>query len=88
MQNLLYILVLVAGFPVGYLLAWLARDELVAGRKWFLMLSAACLIVAIVLAFFELTYKFTTIMSLFFIIIISQVAVWKSYDKKFIKCYT
>ena len=82
MQNLIYILILVAGFPAGYLLAWLARDELLAGRKWFLVLSAACLIVTIVLTFIELALKFTIIMSLFFIIIISQTAVWKSYDKR------
>ena len=28
------LLVLLLGVPVGLLLAWLCRDELVAGRKW------------------------------------------------------
>ncbi len=85
MINLLYTLILLAGFPAGYLLAYLCRDELVAGRKWFLLLSALSLIAAIAVSFTGLLFKFTIILTLFFIIIISLVAVWKSYDKKFVK---
>ena len=85
MQNLLYALILLAGFPAGYLLAWLARDELVAGRKWFLMLSAVSFLAAIVIVFVEFSLKFTIILSLFSIIIISQISVWKSHDKRWVK---
>jgi hypothetical protein len=73
------------GFPAGYLLAWLARDELVAGRRWFLFLSAVSFLAAIVIVFIEFSLKFVIILSLFFIIIISQVAVWKSYDKRWVR---
>ncbi len=85
MTGLLYILILVAGFPAGYLLAWLARDELLAGRKWFLFLSAVCLIAAIVLTFIESSLKLQIILTLFFTIIVSQIAMWKSYDKKWVR---
>lgn len=85
MQNLLYLLILLAGFPFGYLLAWLCKEELVPGRKWFVALSVVCLITAIILSFTNFTYKFISILSMFFIIIISLVAVWKSYDKKFVR---
>jgi len=85
MQNLLYALILLAGFPAGYLLAWLCRDELRAGKKWFLLLSVVCLIIAVVLSFTSFAFKFPSILSLFFVIIISLVAVWKSHDKKWVK---
>lgn len=85
MQNLLYALILLAAFPIGYLLAWLCRDELKAGRKWFFLLAVVNLIAAIVLSFTSFVYKFPSILSLFFIIIISLIAVWKSYDKKWVK---
>lgn len=85
MQNLLYTLILLAGFPAGYLLAWLCRDELKAGKKWFFMLAVVCLVMAVVLSFTQFAFKFISILSLFFIIIISLMALWKSYDKKWVK---
>lgn len=85
MQNLLYVLLLLAGFPVGYFLAWLARDELLAGKKWFLVLSVVCLITAIVVGFVSFNLKFPAILCLFFIIIISQIAMWKSHDRKWVR---
>lgn len=74
-----------AGFPAGYLLAWLAKDELVAGRKWFLLLSAVSFLAAIVIVFIGFSLKFVVILSLFSMIIVSQIAVWKSYDKRWVR---
>ena len=85
MQNLLYVLILILGFPAGYLLAWLARDELVAGRKWFFALAAVSLIAVIVISFTGLLLKLPAILCLFFIIIISLTAVWKSHDKRWVR---
>jgi len=85
MQNLLYALILLAGFPAGYLLAWLCRDELVAGKKWFFLLAVVSLVGAVVLSFISFAFKFISILSLFFIIIISLVAVWKSHDRWWVK---
>jgi len=85
MQNLLYALILLAGFPAGYLLAWLCRDELVAGKKWFFLLAVVSLVGAVVLSFISFAFKFISILTLFFIIIISLVAVWKSHDRWWVK---
>lgn len=85
MQNLLYTLILLAGFPAGYLLAYLCRDELVAGRRWFIMLSIISLISAVIISFTGFYLKFSAILALFFIIIISLIAVWKSYNRKWVK---
>ena len=82
MQNLLYVLILLLAFPVGYLLAWLARDELVKGRMWFALLAVASLIAIVIVSVTTFLLKFIIILTLFFIIIISLVAIWKSYDKK------
>jgi len=84
-MNLIYTLILLAAFPAGYLLAWLARDELVAGKKWFLLLAVVSLATAVVISFTDFLFKFPIILVLFFIIIICLVAVWKSYDKRFVK---
>jgi hypothetical protein len=76
---------LLAGLPIGYLLAWLARDELVAGKKGFLALAAVSLIAAVIISFTGFFLKFSVVLALFFIIIISLIAVWKSYDKRWVK---
>lgn len=85
MQNLLYVLILLAGLPAGYFLAYLCRDELIKGRTWFLALSAVCLISAVIISFIGFLFKFSIILTLFFIIIISLIATWKGYDKKWVK---
>ena len=41
---ILEIIVLLFAFPIGYLIAWLAKDELIIGRNWFYLI--------IVLSFF------------------------------------
>lgn len=85
MQNLLYALILLAAFPAGYLLAWFCRDELVAGKKWFALLASVSLIAAVIISFASFSFKFLAVLSLFFIIILCLMAIWKSYDKKWVK---
>ena len=89
MQNLLYVLILILAFPVGYLLAWLARDELVTWKKWYILLAVVSVIAAIPVAFLQSLslIKLPVILTLFFIAIISLMAVWKSHDKKWTKGY-
>ena len=79
---MLYIVILALSFPAGYLLAYMARDELVAGKKWFGLLAITSLIIAIILFFSNSYYKYPSILSLFFFNILCLVAVWKSKDKK------
>lgn len=81
LKEILAILVLLLAFPSGYLLAYLCRDELLEGRKWFKLLAFLSFILAIVFLFFDLTATLTCI----FISIVSIISLIKSYDKKFAK---
>ncbi|MBS3155396.1 hypothetical protein J4404_02770 [Candidatus Woesearchaeota archaeon] len=89
MQNILYVAILVAAFPVGYLLAWLARDELVSWKKWYILLAVISVVLTIPVAFISALslVKLPVVLTLFFIAIISLMAVWKSHDKKWTKGY-
>lgn len=89
MQNILYVIILLAAFPVGYLLAWLARDELQSWKKRYILLAVLAVIVAIPVSFIPLlaSVKLPVVLTLFFIAIISLMAVWKSHDKKWTKGY-
>ena len=89
MQNILYVAILVAAFPVGYLLAWLARDELVSWKKWYILLAVISVILTIPVAFISALslVKLPVVLTLFFIAIISLMAVWKSHDRKWTKGY-
>ena len=78
---LLAILILISSFPSGYLLAYLCKDELVQGRKWFKLLALISSLLAIVFLFFNLTIALTLI----FIAIVSLISLAKSWDKKFTK---
>ena len=78
---LLEIGILILAFPVGYLLAWLARDELVAGRRWFKIIVLISSLSAIISVFFNITIALT----LAFISIVTIISLIKSYDKKFVK---
>ncbi len=80
-QIILIIVILLLAFPLGYLLAYLARDELVEGRKWFKLLAFVSGIFAIIFLFFSLA----TSLTLVFISIVSLISLIKSYDKKFVK---
>jgi hypothetical protein len=82
MQYLFYIIILVLAFPIGYLLAYLARDELIAGRKWFLLLEGVSLIILLVIASVNFSMKIPAMLTLLFLMIISMMAYWKSKDKK------
>jgi len=79
---LLEIILLILAVPVGFLLAWMARDELVQGRKWFKIL----IIVGVVLGiWFYLTGLDVESFSSFFVAIVSLVSYVKSFDKKWVK---
>jgi len=86
MLALLYIVVLVLAFPVGYLLAWLAKDELFSWRKYYITMAVISIILTLPVYLFNLfsTINLPIILTLFFIAIISLMALWKSYDKKFL----
>ncbi len=77
----LIVIILILGFPIGYFLAWLCRDELKVGRKYFMILTIISFISGLALLFFSLGIGF----SLLFISIVTSVSYFKSKDKKFIR---
>jgi len=83
-QNLFYLLILLAGFPVGLFLAKLCKEEIKVWRKRLFIISVVCLILIVIVSFIPYAafiYKFPVIITLFFIIIVCLSVVWKSYSK-------
>jgi len=74
------ILVIFVAIPLGYWVAYLARDELVIGRKWFLLV----MIVSAIMAVMSFVFRDTVIgFSSLFILLFTYISYWKSFDKKF-----
>ena len=73
------LIVLMLAIPIGYLIAWLARDELIIGRKYFRVLIIASIIGIIgfwLYGFHYISWTFG------FVLIISLVSFLKSYNGK------
>lgn len=77
-KMILEILLIIAAVPLGLLIAWLVKDELVAGKIYF----KAIMIFSALLAFAAYDYnKIPESLSLVFIFIVALVALVKSRDK-------
>jgi hypothetical protein len=83
MQIILMFIILVTSIPAGYLLAWLCRDELVNGRKYFQVIGWLCVILAWILIFFWNNLPFVG--ALVYIGIVACISLIKSRDKKWVK---
>jgi hypothetical protein len=79
----LIILILATSFPVGYLLAYLCKEELVPGRRYFSILAWLTFISAIILLIFY--RNLTIILTLFYICIAGLISIYKSFDRKFVR---
>jgi hypothetical protein len=84
---ILIVLVVFCSIPLSYIVSWYARDELILGRKWFLLISYMC-------AFGALFYfimvdvginEFAFGSSMIFVGMFSYTAYIKSFDKKWTK---
>jgi hypothetical protein len=87
MNNLLIeIIVLLLGIPIGFLLSWMARDELVIGRQWFRMMLIVSSGMAM-LFFLMRDYVYGRIFgfSISFIFIVTAVAYLMSFNKTWTK---
>tara|TARA_Y100000034_G_scaffold132001_1_gene193969 strand:+ start:6159 stop:6416 length:258 start_codon:yes stop_codon:yes gene_type:complete len=82
MNLILAVVVLILAVPVGYLIAWLARDELVSGRKYFRILIIGSILAGI---WFYLVKRIDLVLSMGFLLIISLISLVKSQDKKWTK---
>jgi O-antigen/teichoic acid export membrane protein len=76
------IILLVLAIPTGFLIAWMARDELIDGRKWFRVIVIASL--ALAALFWILGFVYISL-TLIFIAIVGFVSLIKSRDKKWTK---
>ena len=76
---ILEIIVLILAIPVGYLLAWMARDELISGRKWFKIIILLSLILSII---FLILKEIVIFFTLIFILIVTLISFIKSSDRK------
>ena len=79
LSNLLYLILLLVGFPAGLLLAYLCKDELKTWKKRLFIMSCISLLLIVVVSFLNFEYKLPVIISLFFIIIVCLTVIWKSY---------
>ena len=70
-KEVLYILIVILGFPIGLLLKKLCKDEINLWGKRFLVMSIIALILIIILLFISFQYKLPSIIALLFIIITS-----------------
>jgi hypothetical protein len=77
--NIFFILLAI---PSGFLIAWLASDELVSGKKYFRILIIVSILGAIGGIFYDLIYLSLTFV---FYFIISLISLIKSEDKKWTK---
>ena len=67
--------VLVLAIPTGFILAWLTKEELADGRKWFRILLFVSLALAGVFFAYDVTYGALTCV---FIAIVSLISLIKS----------
>lgn len=75
-----FAVILLLAIPVGYLIAWMARDEIIAGRRWF---SSVVVLFAVFGGFAFIKGWYVEALTSGFVIIVSFIAQLKSYDKKF-----
>ena len=72
------IIILLLGIPVGFLLAWLARDELSAGQKWF---KALIILSVVVGAWMFLTGQAVVGWTCGFVVIVALIGLMKTHKK-------
>jgi len=73
--------ILLLAIPSGFLIAWLARDELVVGRKWFRVLIVMSILLGIWFYLGDVIYVSWTAG---FIFIVSLISLMKSSNPGFI----
>ena len=76
------LILLALAVPTGFLIAWMARDELVDGRRWFAALAVICAVLMILFA--NLGFGYITL-TLVFIAIVSFISLIKSKDERWTK---
>jgi len=73
------IILLVLAIPAGFLLAWMAKDELKAGREWFWALIFISIFLSSMFLYYEIIYASLTCL---FIAIVSLISLFKGRKRK------
>lgn len=73
---------LLFAIPAGFFLSWIAKDEIVQGRRWFMRLMFIGLFFGI---WSFMTGEKAVALTCIFIAIASYVSYHKSFDKKFVE---
>ncbi len=81
---ILYLLLLLLGFPIGLILAYLCKEEIKSWRKRLKLISIICLVLIIIILFTNFQYKLPIIFTFLFMIITCLTIVWKSKKNNFI----
>lgn len=83
MEVIFYYAILVTAFFVGWLLAWLCKDELVSDRKWLKYTAIVAFIALIgdILIYRNLAVRF----SILYLIIILFIMLYLGKNKRFMK---
>jgi hypothetical protein len=76
------IVILALSIPIGFWIAWLSRDELSAGRKWFVATLVGGAVLALIAgALRQAAAAYTGV----FIAVLAGIAYRKSHDRKWLK---
>ncbi|MEK6800767.1 MAG: hypothetical protein AABY10_02400 [Nanoarchaeota archaeon] len=79
---LLVFLAIILSIPVGYLIAWLCKEELLAGRNWFKLLCVLSFFSGIISLIFR---NYEVFLTCVIIVIISAISLAKGYDKRWLR---
>ena len=81
-STLFSFLFLLTAIPIGFLIAFLARDELLAGRTWFRGLVLTGILGA---GWFALTGKVAIAWTILYLAVLAFIAYCKGFDGKWTK---
>jgi hypothetical protein len=77
------LIIMATSLPAGYIIAYFCKDELVAGRKWFISLMIISLILILI---FLAVYRYASIiLTLAYIFVVSLINLILSHEKRFVK---
>lgn len=79
---ILEIIILLLGIPLGFLISFFCKEELVSGRKWFKLIIISFTIISVLFIILE---DYLIFLTSFFIIITILILYKKSFNKKFIR---
>ena len=78
MIALFNVLIILLAIPAGFLIAYFARDELIQGRNWFVLIMILSVLFALL---FLIINSYYITLTLIFILIATLVSYLKSFDK-------